>query len=108
MWYPARSVTGVPLVFSVGTVQDSVAEPVVGLAGGAGAAGVEAGGAVVPVAVAVAEAGDTPTPSPHAVRSNPAMSRAESENSVLTGLIVGMARLKYGCLVRAICRSLRT
>ena len=92
----------------MGTVQDRLAEPVVGPAGEVGAAGVEAGGAVVPVAVAVAEAGETPTPSPHAVRSKPAMSRAASENSVLTDLIVGMARLKYGCLVRAICRSLRT
>src|SRR5450631_1642859 len=35
MWYPARSVTGVPSVFSVGGVQDSVAEPVAGVAAGA-------------------------------------------------------------------------
>jgi hypothetical protein len=106
MWYPARLVSGVPLVFSVGAVQDRLAEPVVGLAGGAGAAGGEATG--TPAAVAVAEAGDTPTPSPQAVRSSPANTSADIENSALEGLIVGMPQLNYGCLVRAICRSLRT
>lgn len=35
MWYPARLVSGVPLVFSVGAVHESVAEPVAGLAGAA-------------------------------------------------------------------------
>jgi len=35
MWYPARLVSGLPSVFSVGIVHESVAEPVAGLAGAA-------------------------------------------------------------------------
>ena len=110
MWYPARSVTGVPLVFSVGAVQDRVAEPVLGLAGGAGEVGAEvAGGAAeVAVAVEVAEAGDTPTSSPQPAKRSAALSRVDAENNALNGLIVGMRRFKYGCLVRAICRRLLT
>jgi hypothetical protein len=104
------------LVFSVGAVQDSVAEPVLGLAGAAGAveaggAGVveaEVAGAAAEVAVEGAEAGDTSTSSPQPVKSSAAISRVDSENNALNGLIVGMPRLKYGCLVRAICRRLLT
>jgi hypothetical protein len=70
------------------------------------AGGDVAGGADAVAAVALA--GDTPTPLPQADRSSPASRRTESENNVLRGLIVGMPRLKYGYLVRAICRSLRT
>jgi hypothetical protein len=95
-------------VFSVGGVQDSVAEPVLGLAGGAGVAGVEVAGAPAEVALAVAEAGDTSTSSPQPVKSSAAISTVESENKALNGRIVGMRRLKYGCLVRAICRRLLT
>jgi hypothetical protein len=108
MWYPARFVSEVPLVFSVGSVQERVAVPVAGLAGGAGGAGAEGGGAAVGAAVAEAEAGDTLTPSPQAVRSDPAISRAESENRAFMGPIVDIEELKYGCLVHAICRRLRT
>jgi hypothetical protein len=111
MWYPARFVSGVPSVFSVGAIQESVAVPVVGLgAGGVGAglgagvgvglgAGVGVGlgagvggpldGADVPAAFAVA--GDTPTPLPQPVKSNPATTTAESERNALKRLIVGMA-----------------
>jgi hypothetical protein len=144
MWYPARSVIGVPSVFCVGAVQDREAEPFAGLAGGAGgvgagvgaglgagvgeglgegvgaglgegfgagvglAAGVGAalGGAGVVAVVAVA--GDTPTPLPQADESSPAKTTADSENNVLRGLIAGMPRLKYGYMLRAICRSLGT
>ena len=132
MWYPARSVSGVPSVFLLGAVQDKDAEPVVGLAGGAGGAGAGAGlgagagaglgvgvgaglGVVVDpeledeaAAAAVEVAADTPTPLPQAVRSSPAKMRVDSEINVLRGLIAGMPRLKYGYSPRAICRSLGT
>lgn len=128
MWYPARLVSGVPSVFSVGAVQESVAAPVAGLGAGVGVglgagvgvglgagvgvglgAGVGAGlldGADAPAAFAVA--GDTPTPLPQPVKSSPANISAGSERNALTRLIVGMERLKYGCWVGAICRSLGT
>jgi hypothetical protein len=124
MWYPARSVSGVPSVFLLGAVQDKVADPVVGFVGGAGGggagvgaglgAGVGAGlGAGVDpeledAAAAVEAAGDTPTPLPQAVKSSPANIRGDSENNVLRVLIAGMPRLKYGHWPRAICRSLGT
>jgi hypothetical protein len=128
MWYPARSVSGVPLVFFMGAVQDKDAEPVAGgggagLGAGAGAgpgAGVGVGlGAGVGVGLgaeleaagavaAVALAGDTPTPLPQADKNSPARTTADSENNVLRGLIAGMPRLKYGYMLRAICRSLGT
>jgi hypothetical protein len=76
------------------------------VAGGDVAGGDVAGGADAVAAVALA--GDTPTPLPQPARSSPVTTRIDSGNSVLEGLIVGMPRLKYGHLVRAICRSLRT
>jgi hypothetical protein len=122
MWYPARSVSGVPSVFLVGAVQVRDAEPVVGLGAGAGlGAGVGVGvGAGVGVgvgaglvegagaAVALALAGDTPTPLPQPVRRSPANSTVDSDRNALRGLIVGMGELKYGYAVPAICRSLGT
>jgi hypothetical protein len=138
MWYPARSVSGVPSVFLVGAVQDKEAEPFAALVGGGGGAGAGLGagvgaglGAGVGVglgvgvgaglgvgvgaglegeaaAAEVEEAGDTPTPLPQAVKSSPAKIRVDSENHVLKGPIAGMPRLKYGYSPRAICRSLGT
>ena len=98
----------------MGTVQDRVAEPVVGFAGVGEGVGVGLGvgvGVVLEgagVAAASALAGDTPTPLPQPVRRNPANSTVDSGRSALRGLIVRMGGLKYGCLVRAICRSLGT
>jgi hypothetical protein len=60
------------------------------------------------VAAALPLAGDTPTPFPQPVRISPAATTAESERNAFRRLIVGMDRLKYGRLVRAICRSLGT
>jgi hypothetical protein len=138
MWYPARSVSGVPSVFLVGAVQVRDAEPVVGLGVGAGlgagvgvgvgagvgvgvgagvgvgvgaGVGVGVGAGLVEgagVAVALALAGDTPTPLPQPVRRSPANSTVDSDRNALRGLIVGMGGLKYGLLVPAICRSLGT
>ena len=105
-------------MFCVGTLQDRVAEPAAGFAGAGAGVGVGLGVGVgvgvgdvlagADVAAALALAGDTPTPLPQPVRSNPADSTTDSEANALKGLIVGMGRLKYGSLVRAICRSLGT
>ena len=80
------------------------------LAAGAGEVGAVVGAGVVDAgaAAAVSVAGDTPTPLPQAARSSPDITRADAENSALKDLIVSMGRLKYGCLVGAICRRLRT
>lgn len=95
-------------MFSVGTLQESVAEPVAGGVGG-GCGGGD-GGVELPgdVAAAEAEVGDTLTSSPHAVSSRLATSRADSENRAFRGRIVAIERLNYGCSVHAICRRLRT
>lgn len=123
-------------MFLVGAFQASLAEPVVGPAGGVGVGGggagavgagvefgvealgveelgveelgVELGLPAAVAAAAVEPAGDTPTPLPQALRSSPAITGADSENNVLRGLIAGMPGLKYGHLLDAICRSLRT
>ena len=75
-------------------------------AGVVGAGVVDEG--VVDAGAAAAEAGETPTPMPQAVNRSPAISTADTESTALKGLIVSMRGLKYGCLVGAICRRLRT
>jgi len=69
---------------------------------------VDAGVVDAGAAAAASVAGDTPTPLPQAASSSPKITKADSENAVLRGLIVSMRRLKYGRLVGAICRRLRT
>jgi hypothetical protein len=97
-------VAGVPasLTLAVGAGEGEVgAGVVVGAVVDAGV--VDAGAAAV-----LSVAGDTPTPLPQAASSSPEITKADSENAVLRGLIVSMGRLKYGRLLGAICRRLRT
>jgi hypothetical protein len=94
-------VAGVPASLTVATGAGEVGAGVVGVVVDAGV--VDAG-----ATAAVAAAGDTPTPLPQAVNSSPEITRADSENAALRGLIVSIGSLKYGRLVGAICRRLRT
>ena len=72
-------------MFSVGTLHDKVAEPVVEFAGFEGAVG---GGAEEPFAVEVVAI--VPTPLPQAERNWPAIARAHRQPTALRDLVDSM------------------